>query len=333
MNPTIKGRMRQREYEAIWDRLENQCAFRIKSLSVEHLIEMAHYFAISNKGTPKFYDELLTEVFDLREELIKQNYAGVRMLDKMMNAFAIMDVGTSENFYEIAGWIRMFDRENMVTTKGLAKFANYFMRITNSINGGYGIALLAEKKIVRDINTMTFHELCNIIDILSPGNIGSTELYQKMDEKLLKMIVSYENWEENMINKNQGCHIDYDHSSQDMQVSITDLIKIFCSFSTRFFKQRSLIDKLLSLMNKYCEGMSNNQLLKVLTSFVKGRLNHPALYMKMERELFTRIETMKYRHLCFSFKELANYGNLSEYLFLSYVRKFNAILTQPNADP
>ena len=169
--------------------------------------------------------------------------------------------------------------------------------------------------MLRDLNTFTFHELCNIVDILSPGNIGSTELYQKIDEKLLKMIRSYENWEENMINKNHGCHIDYDHSNQDMQVSVTDLIKIFCSFSTRFFKERKLIDKLLSLMNKYVEGMTNGQLMKVITSFVKGRLNHQQLYSRIENELCNRIETMKYRHLCFSFKEIANYGNFGEKLF------------------
>ena len=40
------------------------------------------------------------------------------------------------------------------------------------------------------------------------------------------------------------------------------------------------------------------------------------------------METMKHRHLCFSFKEMANYGNFSETLFLEYLRKFSKILNK-----
>ena len=51
---------------------------------------------------------------DYELEVLKDGEHSIRMLDKLLWAFAMRDAGTSEFFAQVAYWIRLFDLENNI---------------------------------------------------------------------------------------------------------------------------------------------------------------------------------------------------------------------------
>lgn len=225
----------------------------------ENKIEVVYVSAYLGVGSRKFFDEISAELMECEDEILLGGENSIKKIDKLLWAFAMKDFGTAEFFAQVSYWIKLFDLENLVHAKQLARFCNYFSRISNTVGGGYGLYKKAERRIGIKLRKLDFHELVNIAELLIPQKAASREFTEKLQDIIYEKITRIDKLEEKI--KQKHINLDgFDIEHLSLEITVGDLIKVFKTFSGSYTKSTKLIDKIMAKMVVYLPGMSNNQL-------------------------------------------------------------------------
>ena len=284
----------------ILDKIQEMLIYkdRAEFLTIEQVADLLWNYAYANRGNRAFFRKLETAIVDYD---IEKGF-DYRLLGKILWGLSHNDKGTTVVYSKLGKIITKIHTE--ISPLHLAQYAFYFSKATESMQGGFGVYILAEKSITDHIRYFKFEELLKISESMLTQNIGSNAFYALFEKRVLELY------------------------PDDIPPSY--LVTLCKSTAYHMFQNKKLGTKLRKDVMKILEYLSNSQLETVLWSFVRNKLVTEEFYNIIEKELEKRMKVMTPRGIVFTFYDLALSGRINPQLLESYHEYFQANIEKLN---
>ncbi|EAR90623.2 hypothetical protein TTHERM_00123730 (macronuclear) [Tetrahymena thermophila SB210] len=273
---------------SIWNTVESEFTRRLKFMSIDEIARTVRLYAHANRSNPQFFREIENELFERDMEYV--NYRSVGMI---LEGFSHANLGTTTLYANLARTIKVAQSE--IHPLELAKYAYYFSKTPENIQGGFGIYKIAEEKLNYTIEMMEFNDLIKLSKYFIAQNIGSNQFLQKLEKKIL----------------------DTYPSKQFGGISPNQLTKLVKNTSKHYFQynDKALFHTLEAESIKQVPYMTVHQLQIILWSYSRSRRGNLELYEALEKAILKKLKLFNARGISFTYYQFAFANRGSTQLF------------------
>lgn len=266
-----------------------------------------------------FHSERLLQI--LEDRILEDKVLIYRQKDKAMDTIKTivniyMTAGSprSELIFELARGVRVMHRENVISDRKLLETIKTMLKAGNC----HGLSGLIESKL--EVKKKSFKEIIQAVEIAIPLKLLTKEKTIAVEEHLLDYMRLY-------LNEQYSYDVLLKKSfDKDLKIESSDILKLFSAFAESGFFSDKLRDRLLIYVEKNIEGLHNNDFVKAMEAFSKGKYNfnnYQTLYDKIEFETSARLETLKPSLVVRSFYSFLSYGKMSVKLLKEFSEYFD----------